>query len=125
VIKKVSLLLAAPSLTLTVIVAVPDRFAAGVTATVLLTPEPPRVMLEFGTSVVLDELPLSVRLPGAVSTSPTVKAMLPVEVSSFVVWSEMSEIVGASFTAFTVSWKVSVAIACPSLTVTVIVAVPD
>ena len=37
----------------------------------------------------------------------------------------MFEIVGASFTAVTVSTKVSLAVSAPSLTVTVIVAVPD
>ncbi len=39
--------------------------------------------------------------------------------------SRMFEIVGASFTAVTVSRNVSLAVSVPSLTVTVIVVVPD
>src|SRR5438093_10562192 len=81
-------------------------------------------MFPFGTSVGLDELPLNVRLPAAVSTSPTVKPIGPTAVPAAVLWSAMFEIVGGSFTAFTVKTKLSVALNCPSLTVTVIDAVP-
>src|SRR6266498_571463 len=81
-------------------------------------------MLPLGTSVGLDELPLNVKLPAAVSTSPTVKPIGPTAVPAAVLWSAMFEIVGGSFTAFTVNTKLSLALNCPSLTVTVIVAVP-
>ena len=48
----------------------------------------------------------------------------PVEVSSSIVRFAMSEIVGAVFTALTVRTNASLAVRVPSLTVTVIVAVP-
>src|SRR6266436_8024762 len=67
------LALLVPSLTLTVIVALPVCPAAPVAVTVRFDPDPPNTMLAFGTSVGLDELPLTVKLPAAVSTSPTVK----------------------------------------------------
>lgn len=44
------------------------------TVTVRLAPDPPKTMFAVGTSVVFDELPETVRLPAAVSWSPTVKA---------------------------------------------------
>ena len=87
----------APSLTVTVIVAVPFWFAAGITVTVRLAPLPPNAMFPLGTTVTSDELPLTVRLPAPVSTSPTVKLIGPADVSSFVTWSAMAEIVGAVF----------------------------
>src|ERR1051325_230158 len=51
-----------PSLTLRVICAVPDWFAAGVTFTVRLAPLPPKIIFAFGTSVVAEELPETVKL---------------------------------------------------------------
>src|SRR5262245_65733427 len=74
-----------PSLTVTVIVVVPNWLAAGVMTRFRLAPLPPRAMFAFGTSVVFDELAVTVSAAAAVSTSPTVKAMAPVGVSSFVV----------------------------------------
>ena len=68
------------------------------TVTVRLAPLPPKTMFAFGTSVVLDEVPVRVKLPAAVSTSPMVKAMALVAVSSLVLWLAMSEIVGLSLT---------------------------
>src|SRR2546428_5468675 len=68
-----SLAVRLPSLTVTVITALPLWPAAGVTVTVRLAPLPPKTMFALGTRVVFPELPLTVRLPGAVSTSPTVK----------------------------------------------------
>ena len=54
------------------------------------------------------------------------KLIAAVAVSSFVVWSATSEIVGGSLTPVTVSTKVSLAVPpAPSLTVRVIVVVPD
>src|SRR6267143_2540075 len=94
---KVSLAGKDPSLNVTVIVALPFWLAAGLTVTVRLAPLPPNTMFALGTSVGLDELPLTVRLPAALSASPTVNAIAPVGVSSLVPWSTMSEIVGAVF----------------------------
>ena len=73
-----------PSLTVTVIVDVPLPPGAGVMTTLRLAPVPPKVILAFGTSVVFDEAPESVRLLGCVSASPIVNAIAPVGVSSFV-----------------------------------------
>src|SRR5206468_5492725 len=77
-----------------------------------------------GTNVGLEESLLKVRLPGAVSASPTVKPSAAVLVSSLIVWSANPVIVGGVFTALTVSPNGSLALLVPSLTVTVIVAVP-
>ena len=72
-----------------------------------------------------DDVAVTISDPTAVSTSPTVKAMPLVAVSSSVVWSEIVLIVGASFTAVTVSTNERVALVPPSsVTVTVIVLVP-
>ena len=60
-------------------------------------------MFAFGTTVVLDEPPASVNVSAAVSTSPMVKAMAPVAVSSLVLRLVMSEIVGLSLTAVIVT----------------------
>src|SRR5262245_66310375 len=68
----------APSLTVTVIVAVPDWPAAGVTVTVRLAPLPPKRMLRKGTSVGLDDPPLSIRVPAGVWAPPTVNVSGPV-----------------------------------------------
>jgi len=68
-----------PSLTETVMSAAPFRPAAGVTVTVRLDPEPPKTICEFGTSVVSEELPETVRLPAGVSASATVKASAGVD----------------------------------------------
>ena len=62
------------SVTVTVIVAVPNWLAAGVIVTVRSDPLPPNTMFPSGTNVVLDEVPLTPSNPAAVSTSPTVKA---------------------------------------------------
>jgi hypothetical protein len=121
---KVSLVVLTPSSTVTVIVAVPFWFAAGVTVTVRFAPDPPNTIFAFGTNVVLLELPLTVKDAAAVSVSPTVNEMALVAVSSFVDCAKMSLMVGALF-VFTVSTNVSDAVNEPSLTVTVIVAVPD
>jgi hypothetical protein len=113
-----------PSLTVMVIMEVPVTPGAGVTVTVRLAPLPPKLMLATGTKVVLLEPALTVRLPGAVSASPTVKAIAGVAVFSEVDWSAMAEIVGAVFAAVTVRTKSVDALSVPSSTVTVIVVVP-
>ncbi len=71
-----------PSATCKVMVAVPDPLAAGVTVTVRFAPLPPSTMFALGTSDVLLEVAVTVKLPAAVSTSPTVKARAEVAVSS-------------------------------------------
>ena len=113
------------SVTVTVMVAVPLRLEAGAILMVRLEVEPPRVILPFGTSVVFEEVAVTVNEVAGVSTSPTVKVMFPVAVSSAVVLSVISLMVGKSFTATTVKTKVSLAVpVSPSVTVTVIVLVP-
>src|SRR5437867_12659562 len=96
---KLVLALYCPSLTFTVIVAVPFWLAAGLTVTVRFDPDPPKTMLLVGTSVALDEPLLNVRLPAGVSASPTVKVSAPVAVSAAVDCSGMSLIVGVDAAA--------------------------
>jgi len=91
---------------------------------VRLVPLPPKTRLALGNKFVFDELPVTVRLAAGVSTSPTVTGRAPVAVSSAVVWSVTSLIVGGSFCAVTVRTKVSLVVAVPSLTLTVMVADP-
>ena len=76
----VSLVLFVPSLTVTVIVAAPVCPVTGVTVTVRFDPAPPKAIFFVGTSVKLDESWLKVRLPAAVSASPTVNAIAAVVV---------------------------------------------
>src|SRR5258706_11329865 len=90
----VSFVLAVPSLTVTVMVAVPNWFAAGVSVTVLFAPLPPKTMLPLGISVGFEEEPVTIKLAGSVSASPIVNEMGPSGVSSAVTWLAMSEIVG-------------------------------
>ena len=94
--RKVSLRVLEPSLTVTVIVDVPDWPAAGVSVRVRDAPLPPKVIFAFGTSVGLDEEPDSVRLAAGVSRSPTVKPSGPNVAPVRMVWFGMSEIVGAA-----------------------------
>ena len=75
----------APSLTVTVIVAVPLSPAAGVMTTLRSAPvPPPKVMLAIGTNVAFEEVAESVNPLGGVSASPMVKAIAPVGVFSLV-----------------------------------------
>jgi hypothetical protein len=95
--------LSCPSLTTTVICATPVWFAAGVSVTVRVAPLPPNTRLAGGTRVGFDDVPLTVKLPAAVSASPTVKASAPVAVSSAVTCAAIGEIVGAVFGGVTVT----------------------
>jgi len=70
-----------PSLTVTVMVEVPLRPAAGVITALRPVPLPPKTILATGTSVASDEVADNVNAPGAVSASPTVKAIGDVGVS--------------------------------------------
>src|SRR5262245_21153473 len=67
-----------PSLTATVIAALPACPGAGLTVTVRLLPPPPNTMLLTGTRTGFDELPLTVSCTAAVSTSHTRNGMGPV-----------------------------------------------
>src|SRR5207247_6052747 len=77
-----------------------------------------------GTIFCLAEDGIQVPLVTAVQTCALPISIGPTAVPTAVVWSAMFETVGGSFTAFTVNTKLSLALNCPSLTVTVIVAVP-
>ena len=66
-----------PSLTESVICALPVLPVAGVTVTERFAPLPPNTMFAFGTSVVEDEDPETVRLAAAVSASPTLNGIGP------------------------------------------------
>ncbi len=113
------------SVTVIVIFDVPVWFAAGVIVKVRLTPVPPKTIFAFGTKVKLDETADMVKLPAAVSRSPTVTATFERAVSSMVDLSVTLEIVGASLTALTVKINVSVVIPpFPSVTAIEIVATP-
>ena len=73
----------------------------------------------------LGEVTVTRRYSTGVSGSPTMKEKVS-EVSSVIVrFLSMLEISGGSFTGSTVRTKVSVAVAVPSSTFTVISAVPD
>src|ERR1043166_425315 len=124
---KVSLVLLVPSLTVTVMVALPDWLVVGSTLTVRFDPLPPKVMFWLGTSAGLEEVPLRVSVLAALSTSPMVKGTGPAGGFCVGPGLTISEINGASFTGFTVTVKVRLImllLGCPSLTRTVITAVP-
>ena len=74
------LVLLGPSFTVTVMVVLPVCPAAGVTVTVRLAPLPPNTIFPLGTSPGLDDTALNCRFAGAVSASPTVNGIGPVEV---------------------------------------------
>src|SRR2546425_1172204 len=120
---KLSLAVRLPSLTVTVIVAVPLWFRAGVTVTVRLAPEPPKTMFAAGTKVGLEEAPDSFNDPATTEISPlSLHVALPI-LFWLVERSAILEIVGAVFAgALTVNTKLSLAVRLPSLTVTGIVA---
>src|SRR5262245_47475809 len=82
-------------------------------------------MLALGTRVGLEEEPDGVNAPTVVSTSPMVKRMEPVDASSLSERSARSLRVGTSLTELTVTTKESLVVATPSLTVTVMVALPN
>ena len=88
-----------PSLTLRVISVLPETLATGVMVTLRSAPAPPKMIFAFGTKAVFAELPPTVRLPAAVSTSPTVNDNGPVAVSSLMERLGMPLRVGASFAA--------------------------
>ena len=120
--------MAIPSLTVTVMLATPVCPAAGVTVTVRLLPAPPNMIPAVCTRVALSELPESVRLEAEVSASLMVNGMAAVAESAAISRLVMLEMVGGWLTWLTVTVKVretTLLLVPPSLTVTVIVAVPN
>src|SRR6267378_3482444 len=113
-----------PSVTLSVMVVAPLALAAGVTVTVRLAPLPPITTFASGTRAVSDEVPLTLRSPITLSISPMVKLNAPVVPSSAMVWSAMLVILGASLTAVTVTKNEVVVVAAPSVTLSVMVVAP-
>ena len=94
---KVRLAEAIPSLTVKVTSAEPLWFAAGVTVTVRLAPEPPKATFADGTNAGLEEAAERSRLPAEVSASATVNETGPTAESSGVFWLLMAEMVGGVF----------------------------
>src|SRR5258708_35342185 len=76
--RNVSLAVAVPSLTVTVIIAAPNWLVTGRTLTVRLEPLPPKRILALGASAGLEELPLRIKELAALSTSPTRNGIGPV-----------------------------------------------
>src|SRR5690349_9075682 len=83
--RNVALAVALPSLTVTVIVALPNWFVAGRTVTVRFAPLPPNVILPLGIKVAWDDVPVRVKALTGVSASPIVNGIAPVVVSSLMV----------------------------------------
>ena len=101
--REVSVLVAPlASRTVSVMTVDPVRLDAGVTFTVRLAPVPETTMLAFGTSVVFDDAPDTRSEETAPSMSPTTTVN---EIALFflVLWFDVSEMVGASFTGATTS----------------------
>lgn len=113
-----------PSDTVIVMVLLPERFKAGVMVTVRSDPLPPKTMLATGTRLVFDEDADTFRLAGSLSTSPIVKGIGLVDVSSSIVRLLNVLMVGGSLTLLTVRTKVLFALNTPSKTVMVMVVSP-
>ena len=94
---KLVLLVICPSLTCSVIVAVPDWFAAGVSVTVRFAPLPPKTIFPFRIKAGFEELPETVRLLAAVSVSLTVNGIGAVAEFAVTVWLPTLETFGAVF----------------------------
>src|SRR5262245_54552133 len=92
---KLSFAVNEPSLTVTVMVALPTTFDTGVTVTVRFDPKPPNTMLLVGTNDGFEELAERVRLLAETVALPMVKGIAAVGVFTGVLWLAMSLIVGA------------------------------
>src|SRR3954470_3004059 len=115
-----------PSLTVRVIVALPTSLVVGCSVTNRLDPEPLSTTWASEMSVGFDEWPVTVRFPAGLSISPTKKAIGAVELLRTMLWSAMALMVGASLTGVTVSTKELVLLVpLPSVTTSVMVDVPD
>ena len=89
-----------PPASVTVMVIVPDPVwpLAGVTVAVRLAPLPPRMTFATGITAGLEEATLKLRLPAAVSASPTVNGIAAVLLPAVMDWKAMEVMVGAVFT---------------------------
>ena len=112
------------SVTVMVMTADPNASGCGVMVTMRFESSPPKTIPVSSTSAGLEEVPVSVSEAAADSTSPTIKGIGPVDESSLVLCAPMSEMTGGSFTPSTVRRNVVELVALPSVTRTVIVAVP-
>ena len=115
---------AIPSLTATVTVAVPVWSVTGLTVMVRFVPLAPITRSWSSTSEGFEELAVTVRLGAAVSISPTVNGIGPVDPFLGIDRSIMIEIVGTSFTGSTTTANVSFVLSVPSLTLNVMFALP-
>ena len=96
--RKLSLFVAPfPSVTVSVMVAVPNWSAPGVIVMVRFAPLPPNTIWFCGVRFGFDELALTAKPAGGVSASPTVKARAAVAPSSRIVWLAICEMVGGLF----------------------------
>src|SRR5947207_15553934 len=78
--------------------AVPIRFVTGVIVTFRLVPEPLKMIFVLGTSVGLDDPPLTDKFAVGRATSLSVKLIGAVAVLCTIVWSPIGEILRLSFT---------------------------
>lgn len=85
-----------PSVTVSVIVAVPLWPAIGVTVTVRDAPAPPNTIFAVGASVVLLDAPVTVNDAAGVKSSAKVMANAGVTVFIMMVWFAKDEIVGGA-----------------------------
>src|SRR3954471_7805629 len=123
--RKLAPALALPSLTVTVTIALPNWFVAGLTVTVRFAPLPPKTMFPFGIRDEREEVPVTVSALAAVSASPMVNGMAGVAASSLMVWSAIVVMVGGVLGGgLTVSRNAVLAADWPSLTVSVIRLIP-
>ncbi len=113
-----------PSATVSVIIASPNWSASGVMVTVRFALFPPKTILAFGMRLGLEEVPFTIRLAAGVSGSPTVNAIGPEAVFSFITCVATGETVGFPLTATVNVWVTVLLFVWPSLTVTMMVAVP-
>src|SRR5262245_2863190 len=95
---KVVLAVALPSLTVIVMSALPITPGNGVTTTRRLLALPPKAMPLFSTTLVLAEVPDTVRLAAGVSESPIVNGIGDVVVPAGVFWPGIVEMVGGLLT---------------------------
>src|SRR5881397_2455647 len=99
------LLLAEPSLAMTVMVLTPTWLVAGVMTRARLVPLPATRILASGTSAGLEEVAVMTKLLKGVSMSLTAKPIGGETVSSGMICPEMGPIVGASFLGATLRTK--------------------
>src|SRR5688572_12163945 len=92
--KKSRLVPPCSSLTITVIMVIPNWLVCGVTWTLLTSLLPPNTMLASGTRLVFDERPVTTRLVASVCPSETLKLKGAVEVFPPMVWSGMLPMFG-------------------------------